>query len=503
MNIDLSISTKQEEFINVKADEVLFGGAAGGGKSFGQLIDTMLYALEYPCSKQLILRRTFPELEKSLIRVHLGLYPREIYTYNSSNHTGKFRNGSIIDFGYCDSEKDVYKYQSAEYDVIRFDELTHFTEQMYIYLLSRIRGANNNPKMAKSSTNPGGVGHTWVKSRFIDIGEPNVVHKVGKTTRVFIPSKIQDNKFLLDADPDYINRLENLSERDQRALIDGDWDIFDGQYFNEFNRDVHVIEPFEIPEHWRRYVAMDYGMDMLAVLWMARDTEGNSYVYKEAYKSGLIIAEAADEINRVNNGDKYQFIYAPRDLWNSRQETGKSVSDIFFEKGIRLSKTSVDRVDGWMATKEWLHVIDNRDIETGESIKTSKLKIFRNCINLIRCLPTVQIDDKNPNDVATEPHELTHICVVGNTKIRTTKGEKEIKDITIGEKVYCYDFKNNKITTSLVEMQGMTNPNAPILRIEFENGYKLEGTPEHKILTNDGWKMLKELNINDEVLELS
>jgi hypothetical protein len=102
----------------------------------------------------LILRRTFPELEKSLIRAHLEFYPRDYYKYNSGNHIGKFINGSIIDFSYCDNEKDVFRYQSAEYDVIRFDELTHFTESMYIYLLSRIRGANDYPKMAKSSTNP-------------------------------------------------------------------------------------------------------------------------------------------------------------------------------------------------------------------------------------------------------------------------------------------------------------------------------------------------------------
>ena len=152
MHID--ITQKQKAFIDSQCDETLFGGAAGGGKSYGQLVDALIYALKYPKSKQLILRRTFPELEKSLIRTHLEFYPREVYSYNSANHLGKFKNGSIIDFSYCDTEKDIYKYQSAEYDVIRFDELTHFTEEMYIYLLSRIRGANNNPKMAKSSTNP-------------------------------------------------------------------------------------------------------------------------------------------------------------------------------------------------------------------------------------------------------------------------------------------------------------------------------------------------------------
>lgn len=410
MNLDLQITKKQNEFMKSEADETLFGGSAGGGKSYGQLIDALRYALQYPKSKQLILRRTFPELEKSLIRSHLEFYPHSIYTYNSSTHTGKFINGSIIDFSYCDNEKDVYKYQSAEYDVIRFDELTHFTEEMYVYLLSRIRGANNYPKMAKSSTNPGGIGHTWVKERFIDIGEPNVVHKIGKTTRVFIPSRVQDNKFLLEADPEYLDRLENLSEKDKKILLYGDWDIFEGQYFNEFKQDVHVIEPFVIPDHWKRYISMDYGLDMLAVLWTARDTEGNAYVYKELHESNLIILEAVERIKAVNGDDKYECIYAPRDLWNRRQETGKSVADIFYEHGLDLTKTSVDRVDGWLATKEWLHIVTTRDIETGEEIKTSKLKIFRNCRTLINYLPQVQIDEKNPNDVATEPHHLTHIC---------------------------------------------------------------------------------------------
>ena len=410
MTLDLELSKKQKAFMDSEADETLFGGAAGGGKSEGQLRDALIYALKYPGSKQLILRRTFPELEKSLIRRHLQIYPRELYTYNSSSHTGKFINGSIIDFSYCDNEKDVYKYQSAEYDVIRFDELTHFTEEMYVYLLSRIRGANSFPKMAKSSTNPGGIGHTWVKERFIDIGEPNVIHTIGKTTRVFIPSKVQDNRFLLEADADYLNRLENLSEKDKKILLYGDWDIFEGQYFNEFNRDIHVIEPFVIPDHWKRYMALDYGLDMFACLWIARDTKGNAYVYKEVHEPNKIISEAARLLKEINNDEKYECIYAPRDLWNRRQETGKSVADIFYENGIDLTKTSVDRVDGWMATKEWLKVITTRDEQTGETKQDSSLKIFRNVKHLIQYLPQVQIDEKNPNDVATEPHYLTHIC---------------------------------------------------------------------------------------------
>ena len=133
MKLDLSVTKKQKRFIDTEEDEVLFGGAAGGGKSYGQIVDAMIFALKYPHAKQLILRRTFAELDKSLIRSSLELFPREIYSFNASNHTGKFKNSSIIDFGYCGTENDVFQYQSAEYDVIRFDELTHFTESQYIY----------------------------------------------------------------------------------------------------------------------------------------------------------------------------------------------------------------------------------------------------------------------------------------------------------------------------------------------------------------------------------
>ena len=172
-NLRLTVTKKQKAFMDATATEVLFGGAAGGGKSYGQLVDALIWALRYPGSKQLILRRSFAELEKSLIRTSLSLFPREIYRFNSTAHTGRFQNGSCIDFGYLAAENDVYQYQSAEYDCVRFDELTHFTEAQYVYLISRVRGANAYPKQIKSSTNPGGVGHGWVKARFVDPAPPS------------------------------------------------------------------------------------------------------------------------------------------------------------------------------------------------------------------------------------------------------------------------------------------------------------------------------------------
>lgn len=401
--MDIEITEKQDLFIDSIAFETLFGGAAGGGKSFGQLIDAFLYALKYKKSKQIIFRRTFPDLEKSLIRTSLEFYPREVATYNSSKHFWNFKNGSIIDFAYIDNEKDVYQYQSAEYDVIRFDELTHFTEFMYTYMISRCRGANPYPKHIKSSTNPGGIGHSWVKARFIDIGEPNVIHKFKEGTRIFIPSLIQDNMFLLDRDPDYVTRLDNLPEKERKALKFGDWDIFDGQFFTEFNRKIHVCTPFEIPKDWRRFRTRDYGLDMCAVCWIALDWKMNAYVYKELYKPNLIVSSAAEAINAMTN-ENIVTDYAPPDLWNRNRDTGKSTADIFAENGQFLTKADNNRISGWLAVHEWLKVFTD---EQGQP--TSKLKIFSNCTNLIRTLPALQHDDKNPNDVANEPHELTHI----------------------------------------------------------------------------------------------
>lgn len=377
-------------------------------KAIGQLVDGLLYALNYPKSKQIIFRRTFPDLEKSLIRVSQSFYPREACAYNSSKHTWKFANGSIIDFGYIDKESDVYQYQSAEYDVIRFDELTHFTEFMYTYMISRCRGANSFPKHVKASTNPGGIGHNWVKERFIDIGEPNQIHTITletgiKSTRIFIPSLVQDNIFLLENDPDYVTRLDNLPEKERKALKYGVWDIFDGQFFTEFNRNIHVCSPFEIPKEWKIYRTRDYGLDMCAVLWIALDYRMNAYIFKEFYESNLIVSEAAQKINNINN-ENISIDYAPPDLWNRNRDTGKSTADIFAMNGQYLTKADNNRIQGWLAVHEWLKVYTD---EQGQP--KSNLRIFSNCVNLIRTLPALQHDEKNPNDVSNEPHELTHI----------------------------------------------------------------------------------------------
>ncbi len=407
--MELELTPRQWEFVNATADEVLFGGAAGGGKSFGQLADALLYALQYPGSRQLLLRRTYPELEKSLVRGMLALYPSSMFTYKKSEHTGRFCNGSLIDLGYCDHENDVYKYQSAEYDVIRFDELTHFTEQMYVYLISRLRGSNGYPKQVKSSTNPGGLGHGWVKSRFVDIGEPDKVYNFTAGSRLFLPAGVQDNRFLMQKDPEYVRRLENLSEQDKRALLYGEWDLFEGQFFDLWRRELHVVAPFIIEEGWRKYFVMDYGLDMLAAYLVAVDSMGNAYVYKELYEgkdnggNGHIVSAAADRIRAFTEGERISCYLAPPDLWSRQKDTGKSMAALFAEQGVRLTKAPNGRATGWMQLKEWL-----RPVQQEDGVIRPRMRIFSTCVNLIRTLPALQYDKRDPGDCAREPHELTH-----------------------------------------------------------------------------------------------
>jgi hypothetical protein len=399
--IKISLTKKQKAFIDATEDEVLFGGAAGGGKSFGQMADALLFAIKYPASKQLILRRTLVELEKSLIRYALALYPKEIFTFSSSSHTGRFKNGSLIDFGYIGQESDVYKYQSAEYDVVRFDELTHFTESQYIYLISRVRGANDFPKQVKSTTNPGGVGHAFVKRRFIDTARrgERFTDENG-LSRIFIPSLLSDNRFLTEGDPDYKRRLLALPKSEREALLYGNWNIFEGQYFTEFSEKLHVCEPFEIPLGYRRWRAIDYGLDRLVCLWIAVSPEGECFVYRELCESNLPISRAAEEI--LKRTPKHEDIYAtmaPPDLFARSQESGRSKASLFAEYGVSFTRSSNDRECGWLSVKELL--CRDADGRVG-------LKIFSTCHELIKCLPALQRDKIRPSDTANEPHEITH-----------------------------------------------------------------------------------------------
>lgn len=417
--LDLSLTATQKQFIDAKADEVLFGGAAGGGKSYGQLVDALLYALRYPKSRQLILRRTFPELEHSIIYTSLQFFPADAATYRSSSHRWEFLNGSLIEFGYCAAEKDVLRYQGAEYDVVRFDELTHFTEEQYTYLLSRIRGVNRYPKQMKSSTNPGGIGHSWVKRRFIDGHTPGEGFRDAKTgaSRIFIPSFVSDNIFLMRADADYQKRLEQLPEAERKALLYGQWDIFDGQVFTEWQNNPkgyetrqfsHVIRPFPIPKEWRRFRTFDFGYAKpFAVCWFAIDHDGRAYLYRELYgctgapDTGVrwTAQKIAKEIRAIEDREEQGLSicgYADPAIWNATGSTEGSIAAMMEREGVYFEKGKNDRLAGKMQVHYRLAFDENG---------IPMFYVFDCCKNMIRTLPQLHYDSVNSEDVDTRQED--------------------------------------------------------------------------------------------------
>jgi phage terminase large subunit len=232
--------------------------------------------------------------------------------------------------------------------------------------------------------------------------------EVYKVNTLVMHTTYLDNKFIDDTYSQTLLKQQQDNPEEFNVYALGQWGMYGNHFFKEFRKDIHIVEPFPIPEHWNKYTSKDYGLDMLANLWFAIDTYNNVYVYKELYESDLIVSAAAKRIKEVNGNDTIKFKYAPPDLENRQKDTGKSIFDLFFENGESLIKSDNSRIAGWMAVKEWLRLIDTKDIATGEPIKTSRLKIFSNCVNLIRTLPQLKQCEDNPNDVDTEPHEITH-----------------------------------------------------------------------------------------------
>lgn len=386
---------KQRAFLQVRARFVAYGGARGGGKSWAVRVKAALLAVKYPGIRVLILRRTYPELRENHILPMIRLL-KGVAAYRDTDKAFTFPGGSRVRFGYCAGDMDVNQYQGQEYDVIFIDEATQFTEYQFSVLTACVRGTGDCPKRVYLTCNPGGVGHAWVKRLFVDRD-----FRPGENPDdyVMVRATVYDNKALMERDPGYVGMLRNLPEDLRRAWLYGDWDVYEGQFFREFNRETHVCAPFAVPPGWRKYVTMDYGLDMLAVLWVALDPGGRAFVYRELAVSDRIISDAAADVKRLSEGEEIYAYLAPPDLWSRRQETGKSAAEWFSEAGLWLDKTSNSRVDGWYAVKEWLK----------PSPEGPKLRIFESCKNLIRCLPLLQHDMKNPSDVAAEPHEITHL----------------------------------------------------------------------------------------------
>lgn len=425
-----TLNPKQKQFCQSRSRYTAYGGARGGGKTHVLLRKAAGGALTYPGIKILIVRREYPELEQNIILPMQKLIPPEVGSYNGSMRMMFFCNGSIIKFGHYGAGDDQ-EYQGLEFDWIFMEEATQFSESQFRTLGACLRGATKFPRRMYLTCNPGGIGHLWVKRLFVDRE-----YREGEKAKdyTFIPATVDDNPQLLEASPEYKQMLDLLPEDVRRAWRYGDWNAMAGTFFPEFRRETHVIAPFvRVPREWKKYRAFDYGLDMFACLWVAVDFEGRAYVYREVQQSGLIVSEAAKLANALTPPEEHiEFTIAPPDMWNRQKDSGRSMAEIFAQYGLGLLKASSNRVQGWMAVKELLKPMKSDTDRPG-------LLVTENCVGLIRNLPSIQHDEKNPSDCATEPHEITHICdaaryfcvtrVLGAQKIE----EKIVDDFDEGE----------------------------------------------------------------------
>lgn len=388
---------RQREFFMSRARHTAYGGARGGGKSWAMRRKFILLALRYPALNILLLRRTLPELREN----HLIPMQKELYgfaKYNATERVFTFPNGSRIKLGYCDSAQDVYQYQGQEYTVIGLEEATHFTEEQMRFLTTcnRTTRSDISPRMYYTC-NPGNVGHAWVKRIFIDKMYDNGENE---SDYKFIPAKIYDNKILLKADPNYIKQLEALPEDLRRAHLDGDWDVHAGQFFKEFSRNKHVIEPFEIPSWWRRFRSMDWGFnDPCCVLWHAVDGEGRVYTYRELYVRQERAADVAKQAIELSHGEDIRYTVASPDIWAKRGALlsgsggfeGETLAELFALAGMPLTPADNSRIAGWNRVRDFL-----ADVPDGKP----KWQCFSDCVNLIRQLPALSYDLHNREDAA-------------------------------------------------------------------------------------------------------
>ena len=399
---DIHPNPKQLEFFKSKAKYTAYGGARGGGKSWAMRVKFILLAARYPGINILLLRRTLGELRENHI-IPLRALLNGVAVYRDTAKEFVFPNGSRIKLGYLDSESDVLQYQGQAYEVIGMEEATQFTYFQYLCLTecNRVSGSMTAPFSPRMyfTCNPGGVGSGWVKRLFID---REYRANEDPADYVFIKSLVYDNTFLMDNDPGYVRTLEALPEIRKRAMLYGDWNSFEGMFFPEFDEAKHVIPDLRPSSDWVKFRALDYGLDMTACLWIAVTPERRCVVYRELCKPDLILSEAAAAILKATpENENIRYTVASPDLWNRRQDSGKSGVQIMTEAGLKgLRRADNARIPGWRVVREYLR--------PGAENGIPRLHITQSCRELIRCLPSLAFDPDVTEDASDKPHEITH-----------------------------------------------------------------------------------------------
>ena len=350
-------------------------------------------------------------------------------TTSSTKITNKYNNNSVLFRGYKTDQqkKDVKNIDQVTKIVVEEGEWMTFDD--FLALIQQLRGKIEKDRRLDILLNPVNE-YCFVNTEIIQTTPDKILEYFpnSKRPKVFekhfnidtvdeqgepvvllikilvVLSTHHDNPHLTGIQRAAIEIYRTTDKEKYMQLGEARFIKSGGSYFKEFSREVHVCESFVIPQHWRRYFVMDYGLDMLAGYWVAVDDHNKAWFYKEVHESDLIISKAAIKIKDMTTVQEniYQYL-APGDLWNRRQETGRSASEIFQENGIYLAQANNNRIDGWLDCKEWLSPYEDE-----QGIMTANVQITDNCSNLIRCLSQVKKDEKKPNDVAKEPHNLTH-----------------------------------------------------------------------------------------------
>ena len=389
----------QTDFLAAAEKDVLYGGAAGGGKSFAMLIDP-LRSCHIPEHRALILRRSMPEL-RELIDKSRELYPKAFKgaKFREVEKLWNFPSGAKIEFGFLERDADVYRYQGQAYSWIGFDEITHLpTEFGWNYLASRLRTTHPDLKTyLRCTANPGGVGAQWVKKRYVEASEPNKTFKgTDGLTRKFIPALLQDNPYLAE-DGEYERMLQSLPAVQRKQLLEGNWDVAEGAAFAEFTPDVHVIPPFELPSWWERIKGIDYGYAAESCcLWAAIDPDDKTIIiYRELYRKGLTGDALGDTITQMEENE-IKSIPGVLDTaaWSRTGYTGPTIGEILVNKGHKLRRADKNRIAG----KTQIH----EHLRQREGTGRPRLQIFSNCVNLIKELQGIPLSTTNPEDVDTK-----------------------------------------------------------------------------------------------------
>lgn len=432
-NIVWQPQPKQAAFMARSEYECLYGGAAGGGKSDALLAEA-LRQVHIPHYRAIIFRKTYPQLSELIDRsraIYSPAFPRA--RYNQTEHCWTFPSGAKIYFGSMQYTKDRINYQGKRYDFIAFDELTHFTWDEYSYMFSRNRPSGPGTRVyMRASTNPGGIGHGWVKDRFITVAPPltpvvdayevpdpsgNLIQLSRR--RIFVPSTVFDNQALLRNDPNYLANLAMLPEAERNALLYGSWDSFDGQVFREWRNDpqhyddqrwTHVIDPFPIPRHWRIYRGFDFGYAKpFAVGWFAVDEDGRIYHIKEYYGCNGT-PNTGVKLNPIEIAAGIRQMEAEDPMLKGKQIAGIADPSIFDESRGESVARMMQRPPNFIYWQGG----DNTRLAgkmqfhyrlTFDSDGLPMFQVFNTCKHFIRTIPTLVYDESKVEDINTDQED--------------------------------------------------------------------------------------------------